>query len=188
MGGMLLALFPVSWCLAASQGRLTVDSFAPLHLCDWAGIASGLALFTLRPLLAELCFFWGLAGTLNGLLTPNLDYDYPHPEFFRFFALHAGVVITALYLPLGRRLGPRPGAVWRAIVATEVYVVMAGLTDWIAGSNYGFLHHLPEKPSLLDHLGSHPWYVFWLQPLGAAFFLVLYFPFWLIRRRASKHA
>ena len=180
---MLLSLYPVGWCLAMSRHFLSIDSFLPLHLCDWAGIACGVALLTHHRLAVECCYFWGLAGTLNGLITPNLQHDFPDVNYFRFFALHSGVVATALYLTIGKRLWPRPGAVFRAVVATEIYVVIAGTMDWITGSNYGFLHHLPEQHSLLHHLGPHPIYVLWLQPVGIAFFLVLYAPFWLLRRK-----
>ena len=50
--------------------------------------------------MAELAYFWGLAGTLQGLLTPNIHQGFPSPVYISFFWNHGFVVISALFLPL----------------------------------------------------------------------------------------
>ena len=190
MAVILLLAWPLKfWAFRMMGGKFVL----PMHLCDWAGIAGAIALIRRRPLAAELVYFWGLAGTLNGLLTPDLGQDFPHPRFFVFFALHGGVVITAFYMVIGLRLKPRPGAVWRMFAWTQLYVLVALVVNLLTRSssliesNYGFLLHKPVDANnpVLNALGPWPWYVFGLQGVCLTAFFLLNLPFWWARRKAE---
>ena len=187
---VLFLVWPVKVWVYRMMGH---DYVLPMHLCDWAGVIGGIALIRRRILAAELVYFWGLAGTLNGLLTPDLGQEFPHPRFFVFFSLHAGVVITALYVVIGLRLHPRPGAVWRMFLWTQVYVgvalvinLMTRTTDSIE-SNYGFLLHKPHdaKNPILESLGEWPWYIFGLEMVCLVLFFLLNLPFWWLRKKQA---
>lgn len=174
---LLLILYPAHLVVNYASGNLNRENAFPCHFCDVAAIIGAIALLTRRQRLAELVWFWGLAGTLNGLLTPALSDTFPSPRYFAFFALHGGVVIAAVYLVAGLRLRPEPGAVWRAFGWGQVYLVAAALVDLISGANYGFLRAKPTQASLLDLMGPWPWYIFALDALGIVLFLLLYLPF-----------
>ena len=60
---------------------LRLDNGLPMNLCDWAEIALIVALLTRRQFAYELGYFWGLGGTLQGVLTPPLYYDFPDLQF-----------------------------------------------------------------------------------------------------------
>src|SRR3954468_4129417 len=92
--------------LTAWRHELRLDYGLPMNLCDWAEIALIMALLTRNQLAYELGYFWGLGGTLQGLLTPPLYYDYPDLQFIFFFIQHGGVIAALLYLTLGTRLRP----------------------------------------------------------------------------------
>lgn len=183
----------LAWAVAASHFLalyfwrqdglpLTIDIVLPMHLCNWAGFAVCIALVWKKPLAAELAWFWAMAGTLQGMLTPNQAFDWPHPSFFTFFLLHSGVMIGAFQAVFGLGLKPRPGAWLRGILWTEAYVISAGSVNLLTNSNYAFLCAKPDKASLMDHLGPWPWYLLSFQVLGAAIIILLYLPF---RRSAS---
>lgn len=172
------AAYPINLAAWASTGASpTLEAMIPLHLCDVASILCGLALVTRRDLLCELSYFWGLAGTFQGLITPNLPYDFPHPVFFSFFLQHGVVVITALILPLGLGWRPRAGAGRRAFCWLLLYACLAFLTNSILGTNFGFLMRKPTEPSLLDLMPGWPWYVLFMILVGAFIFLLLSLPF-----------
>ncbi len=182
---MALALnYPASIVIGLSFGILQRDNWLPLHLCDAAALTAAWAIWKKSPRAAELAWFWGMAGTLNGLLTPNLLSGFPHPAFFCFFWLHGLVVVASLHLACGRRLHPQPGGFWRALGSSQVYLVIAGLVDWLAGTNYAFLREKPAAASLIDHLGPWPWYILALEGLAVVFFLILHLPF-ALRRKIS---
>lgn len=135
-----------------------VDVTLPLHLCDLAWIAAAWALWTHRAFPVALTFFWGLTLTVQGIVTPTLGEDLPHPRYFAFWALHLLIVWAAVYLVVGLGRVPR----WRdygATVATTVaWAVVTYLFNEVADTNYGYLQRKPSG-SILDLFGPWPWYV-----------------------------
>lgn len=181
--GLMLVAWPLDvWAASFGSKGITLEHVLPLHLCDLASFAGIVALLRRDPFAAEIAWFWGMAGTLNGLLTPALLYDFPNPAFFSFFLLHAGVIITAIYLVGGPRLWPRPGAVMRVFVLSLGYFAFVATTNALLGTNFAFVCHKPETPSLLDSFGPHPWYVLALPLLALVAFILFYLPFWALRK------
>ncbi len=178
------AAYPLSQAAWESVGGSPkLDAILPLHLCDIAAFTCGFALITRRPLLCELSYFWGLAGTMQGLLTPNLAYDFPHPVFLAFFMQHGVIVITALLLPLGLGWRPRKGAALRAFKWVLIYAISATMVNLTLGTNFGFLQSKPDEASLLDVMPPWPGYVFCLIVLAGIFFYLLSLPFKRLRQK-----
>jgi len=165
------------WGLSAARGALTLDNGLPMNLCDWAEIALIVALLTRHQFAYELGYFWGLGGTLQGVLTPPLYWDFPDPQFIFFFIQHGGVVASLLYLTLGTRLRPTWRSLPRVIAATFGYLAAAGLADWLLGVNYGFLRAKPAGQNLLTLMSPWPWYIPELVAAGLLFVLLYYAPF-----------
>jgi hypothetical integral membrane protein (TIGR02206 family) len=130
----------------------------PLHLCDLAWIAATWALWTHKPFPVALTFFWGLTLTIQGVITPALNEDVPHPRYFAFWALHLLIVWAAVYLVIGLGKVPR----WRdygATVATTLgWAAATYALNVVADTNYGYLMRKPRS-SILDLFGPWPWYV-----------------------------
>jgi hypothetical integral membrane protein (TIGR02206 family) len=167
--------------------QLRLDNGLPLNLCDWAEIALVVALLTRHQFAYELGYFWGLGGTLQGVLTPPLYYDFPDLQFIFFFIQHGGVVAALLYLTLGVRMRPTPRSLPRVIAASFLYLGVAALADWLLGVNYGFLRAKPLGQNLLTQMSPWPWYIPELVVAGTGFLLLYYSPFaladWIRRRR-----
>jgi hypothetical integral membrane protein (TIGR02206 family) len=185
-----LAVLLVAWFLAyhlmvALQGSYELDFDLPLHLTDAATMVAAVALWTLRPLLFELTYFWGLTASLQATLTPGLGADDRFPSFFywQYFVTHSGVVLAAVLLAFGVGLTAKPGAVRRVFLATAAWAAVAALGNALTGGNYMFLTERPETASLLDYMGRWPWYILGAGLLVVAMFAVLDLPF--RRRRAA---
>lgn len=150
------------------SGRMKdLNHILPLHLCDLTSLIAAAALVTRKPLLCEMTYYLGLGGTLQGLITPNLLNDFPHPTYFSFFQLHLFVVIAALFLPLGLGWRPRTPLLkttTRIFLIICAYLIVIYGVNSLLGTNYAFVMHKPENPSLYDHLGPYPWYL--LSVLG----------------------
>lgn len=185
---LLISSYPAK-ILARFWGEIEItrDMMFPLHLCDMAAITGFFALVFRHRMAAELTYFWGLAGTFQALLTPSTCFDYPSPAFFTFFQLHSGVVIAALYLPIGLGWRPREGAVLRAWFWGLGYMVLAGAVNFLIGSNYGFLREKAEA-SLMDFIGPWPAYIGVMAVLALVFFAILALPFRLIGGRENSLA
>jgi hypothetical integral membrane protein (TIGR02206 family) len=166
-------------------GAFDLQSVLPAQYCDLAAFAGAAALWTHRHVFCEIVYFFGLSGTLQGLLTPALTRDYPSFSYFHFFTAHVAVVTASLYVVLALRHEPRPGAVGRAMIVMSCYAAAVGLLNAALGTNYGFLCAKSPNPSLLDFMGPWPWYLVPLWFAGLLFYSALYLPFWLARRRVE---
>jgi hypothetical integral membrane protein (TIGR02206 family) len=180
LAGLLLANWIAYEVIRARDGQFTPMDALPMQLCDWAMLAVMAALITLRERIYEVAYFWGMAGTLQAILTPNLQEGFPSPRFINFFVSHCGIVVAVMHLTAVEGLRPRPRSIARAMLWSEVYFVTALAVNGLTGANYGFLTHKPLGKSLLDWLSpNHPLYLLELNLLAAAFYLALYSPFWL---------
>jgi len=182
----MLAAVVTSWVVrSATYGSWTAAGSLPLALCDVAVIVAALACWWPRPLLVELTWFWGLAGTLQAVITPDLGVPFPHLLFFEYVVGHLGIVVAACYLVVGLGVTPRPGAIVRTFTITAAYTGLVGAVDGLTGGNYMFLRARPPTWSLLSVLGPWPWYILSAAAVAVVLLAVLDLPF---RRRRSGTA
>jgi hypothetical integral membrane protein (TIGR02206 family) len=173
------------WLWLGFQHAWSLSYALPLQLCDVVAFISAGALWFRRPLLVELTYFWGLAGTLNGLISPDLPDHFPSYLFLQYFIAHGTIVAAALLLVVGLQITPRRGALARIIALTlALFVVDAG-ANLLTGGNYMYLRHTPAVPSLLDLMGPWPWYIVAASILAVALFIALDLPY-AIRRRVPR--
>src|SRR3989475_10327721 len=137
-----------TWSAAASL---------PVHLCDVAGFVAAAALLWRQLVLVEVAYFWGLGGTLQAVLTPDLKDHFPSFPYLQFYVTHDLVILAALFLVVGLALQPRPGAVRRIFALTVVFAIVVGLIDLGTGGTYMYLRQGPVRGSLLDLMGPWPW-------------------------------
>ena len=190
MLALVLVLDEVSWwvyLLAGGQPGSVLAQSLPLQLCDVAIFVTAAALWARAPLLVEVTYFWGLAGTLQALLTPDLPQHFPSYPYFQYYIAHGGVVASALLLVVGLRIHPRPGSLLRIAAVTLAYVALVGVVDAITGADYMYLRAKPPSATLLDVLGPWPWYLLGATAIGLVLFAVLDAPF-RISRQAVRSA
>ncbi len=168
--------------LLRRHGALAIETIAPMHLCDWAAITAVITLVHPNQRTYELCYFWALGGTLQALITPDLPYGFPDLRFINFFALHGGVIASALYMTLCLGMRPVAGSLPRVLGWSAVYLAAAVGTNFVFKTNFGYLREKPSHPSLFDYMAPWPFYIAQLIPLAIAFCLVCYLPFFLIDR------
>ena len=168
------------------NGWLTLGDELPLNLCDWANIAVIAALLTKNQRAYELGYFWALAGTLQGLLTPDTPFDFPEVRFIIFAIFHAGIIAAVLYLTFGARMRPYTSSLLPVALWSLGYAAVAGLADWRLGTNYGFLRHAPANVSVFAFLPPWPQYIPMLIAIGLASLFVYYAPFWIYDRVRAR--
>ena len=174
------------WVWAAVHHQWAVNYALPLQLCDFAAFVSAAALWFRRPLLVELTYFWGLAGTTNGIITPDLGDHFPSYLFFQYYVAHGAIVCAALFLVVGLRIAPRPWAALRMAGLTAGLAVLDGGADVVLNGNYMYRRHAPGVHSLLDLMGPWPWYLLAASGLALVFFFLLDLPFTIGRRFATR--
>jgi hypothetical integral membrane protein (TIGR02206 family) len=191
--GMLSAVLVLNYVVylifIRSRGTTTWQQMLPMQLCDWGMVVVMVAMWTGNQRWFEVAYFWGIGGTLQAVLTPNLHFGFPDWRFISFFTSHCGIIIGVVFLMLTRRYRPYPMSIVRAFLWSEFYFLVTYITDKLTGFNYGFLLHKPEAFSILSFLSdSHPLYLMEMHGLALLFFLGLYAPFGiydLLRRGRS---
>lgn len=183
---LLIANWAFWYWLFWRRGWLNWSDALPMNLCDWAAIAAIVALLSRSQRAYELAYFWALAGTLQGLITPGTPYDFPEVRFIIFSISHGGLIAAVLYLTFGTRMRPFVSSLLPVIGWSLVYAAAAGLTDGVLNVDYGFLRAKPANVSLFDFMPAWPRYIPVLILLGFASALVYYAPWFIadsVRRR-----
>lgn len=163
------------------MGPWTVANGLPLYLCDAAAFLAGVACVSRWRPLVELTWFWGLAGSIFGLLTPELEANAWHLLFVQYLVGHVAIVVAACYLVLGLGITPAPHAVRRNFLVTIGYAAGCGVVDAVSGGNYMLLRHKPASWSPLNLFGPWPWYLVVAGLAGLGLFLLWD---WVARRFA----
>jgi hypothetical integral membrane protein (TIGR02206 family) len=183
------ALLIVTWiawyALFIARDWLALGNALPMNLCDWATIALLVTLIRPNQRAFELAYFWAFAGTIQGLVTPDVNYSFPEPQFVVFFLGHAAILAAALYLTLGTRMRQVPASIPRVVSWTLVYATTASLTDWLLGTNYGFFRAKPNHATFFDLMPAWPYYSPETVLLGVLAALVLYLP-WFVFDKITK--
>ncbi|HET9410461.1 MAG TPA: TIGR02206 family membrane protein [Candidatus Dormibacteraeota bacterium] len=175
---LLIVVNEVGWWVWAWQAsRLSLQNNLPLFLCDVAAFVAAAALITRAPLLVEVTYFWGIAGTANGIISPDIGDHFPSYPFFQYFIQHGAIPAAALFLVVGLRIYPRPWAAVRVFALSVVLVVVDAFANLLTDGNYMFLRTVPPGANLLDLFGPWPWYIFGGALLTVVFFAALDAPF-----------
>jgi hypothetical integral membrane protein (TIGR02206 family) len=188
---IVLVIDEVSWWVYLVAGGVPGSKLAqslPLQLCDAAIFVAAAALWTRNQLLVEVTYFWGIAGTLQALLTPDLPQHFPSYPYWQYYIAHGGVVAAAMLLVVGMRLHPRRWAVARVLGLTIAYAVFVFVVDLVTLSDYMYLRSKPSSATLLDVLGPWPVYILSASLIGIALFAILDAPFRIKLHRSSASA
>jgi hypothetical integral membrane protein (TIGR02206 family) len=164
-----------------SRGVVDWREMLPMQMCDWGMVVVIVAMWTGSQRWFEVAYFWGIGGTLQAVLTPNLRFGFPDWRFISFFTSHCGIIIGVVFLMLTCRYRPYPMSIVRVWLWTEFYFVVTLVVDELTGFNYGFLLHKPEAFSVLSFLSDwRPLYLVEMHGVALLFFLGLYAPFAIV--------
>ncbi len=183
-----------------ATGTWELTESLPLHICEMGVYVTAAALMLAvdrrnaldagrQPSLTragqalyEIAYYWGLGGTLQAIVTPDVTEAYPSPVYFRYFITHGGIIVGAIVMTLGLGLRPRRGS-WKWIWLLTLGVAVAVFAmNILLGANYMYLCGPPTNASLIDYLGPYPWYLLPLALVATASILLWYTPWWIIDR------
>jgi hypothetical integral membrane protein (TIGR02206 family) len=170
---LILAAWTGEYVADVVLGIWTARYALPLQLTDAVSLTAALALWTRRPLLVELTYFWTFTASLQAVLTPDLGQAFPSVFYFTYFTYHVGAIVAACFLVFGCRLYPRAGSVWRVYGTTLAFAVVAGAGDLLTGGNYMYLRNKPLHNSLLSVLGPWPWYILGGAAVGLLLLVII---------------
>lgn len=151
----------------------------PLHLCQLAVIVLGLMLMTRTYLYFEIAYFWGVGGGTMAILTPDLAYGFPDPQYLMHNLTHVLIYAGVIYGLTVFRFRPT----WHSFgvsfgTAFLLMVLVFPLNYWLGhGANYLFLRYRPQAGSLLDFLPEPPWHIPYVVLIALVIYFLSFLPF-----------
>lgn len=175
LAGLFLLVYGVGlWTYKLRDGFDRLDDL-PLQLCDITYLLCMACFVNPRRVPLTLVTYWGLAGTLQALVTPDLRKAFPSLEFCFFFIGHS-VIVLAVFFLLGRApqrdLAGVKG-VSTAFAGLLAYTLVVGGLDYLFSLNYGYLAQKPDAASVLDYLGPWPVYIASTLAYALVLFIIL---------------
>jgi hypothetical integral membrane protein (TIGR02206 family) len=164
------------------KGDFNYQEDLPLHLCSFLGLTAPLLSLTKKFVYYEVFFFLVMAGTLQSVITPD-QYNYLNFPFFRYWFVHAGLVIFMMYATFVYKMRPTLKSVWKSFLGMQVYMLLMFVLNYFLGSNYFYTNKKPDAATLLDLFGDWPQYVFVVELIVIPYFLLIYLPFYLTRKK-----
>lgn len=160
----------------------------PLNMCTLAVYLSAWMLVTQNKRVFEVVYFWGLGGTTQALLTPDIEEGFPALSYLLFFLWHGAIIVSIFYSMIVLRLRPYLGSLPRVMGITAGAAAIAFAVNLWLDTNFMYLMAKPVGPSLLDWFGPWPWYLLGLLIVSLLSFVLLYLPFFLadlVNRKTS---
>jgi hypothetical integral membrane protein (TIGR02206 family) len=174
-----LVLWEGSWhAWNIYYGTWTVQTMLPLHMCAIILWLSVYMLLTKNYTIYEIAYFLGIGGALQALLTPDVgNYALPHFRALQTMCSHGGLVLAALFMTVVEGYRPTLQSFKRVMIWANIYMAFIFILNLVIGSNYLFIGHKPEFPTLIDMLAPWPWYILELEVIAFVILGVMYIPF-----------
>ena len=178
----LLILIEISWHVwALIVGVWHINHALPLHLCSVGAILSIFMLIKRNYSTFEVLYFWGIAGAVQAILTPDLrGYNFPHFHFVWYFASHGMVILAVLWMLIVEKVRPTWSSLRKTVLITILYALVVYPINVVTGGNYMLLMQAPVVPTLADFLDVWPGYIFWLPVVALLIATMCYLPFAII--------
>ena len=174
--------------------KINLNSFNPaqdisLHMCGFSLFISCYALYTRNQTAFELSFFWGLAGALQAIVTPDpTRFYFGYISTLWSFLSHGLIILNVFWMIFVFEMRCRKYSLVNTVLVTNGAIFVVGIINKLIGNgaNYWFICEKPsgENPALI---GEWPYYLITFQLAGILFMMLIYLPMWIaVKRNLSK--
>ncbi|MFD0836822.1 TIGR02206 family membrane protein [Mariniflexile aquimaris] len=186
--GFGVSLFVVAFHLySISLGNYKIETDLPLYLCSLTAILIPVFTVYRKNWMYEILVFWIIAGTSQGVITPDILEGFPSFDYFRYWTVHLGLLTIIFYATFVFDMRPKLKSVFKSFFALQIYLIVMMLINYVLKANYFYLNEKPKSASVLDLFGEWPYYIMVAQLLLIPYFLIIYLPFYLANRNAKKN-
>ncbi len=166
----------------AIGGRFTLAESLPIHICGIMIITCIILLLSKNQTFFEICFYLGISGPIQALITPDAKFPFPHFMYFQTFIAHGGILLTVFYFIFVEKFRPKNVfALIKVAIITNLYMILILGLNYLLNSNYLFLMGPLDNPTLVDIFvqifGRPPLHIIGLELMGVISFAFLHL-FW----------
>ena len=192
IGYIVMLNYPAWVMLEIIAGSFDVSLHLPVHLCRVSSLLIPLVMVKQHFLTFEILFFWGLSGSLQGAITPDISAGFPHFHYFRFWVGHNGIILALIHAVVVFRMRPTIHSLWKSFVALNIFLILAVIANLILDANYFWICGKPTTPtgehvpSILDFMGPWPWYILSAEFVAILHFFLAYSPFYFLNKNGKN--
>jgi hypothetical integral membrane protein (TIGR02206 family) len=170
-----------------SIGYWNLQQNLPVHLCSITNILCIVLLINYKQWIAELVYYWGLAGGIQSLLTPEFTIGMGGYNFYSYFINHGGLILVVAYMIVHFEFVPRPKSWLWTLGYTQLLAIGVGIVNYFVHANYMYLSKKPQvkNPFLI---GEWPYYIIILEAVALLHFFVFYLPFYWSNKKKNALA
>lgn len=150
----------------------------PLHLCNIMTLVMPFIMWFKWRFLWGVTFFWILAGCAQSIFTPTLTESLPHYEAVRYWAVHAVIILGALYGLYVYGYKPTVKDAVLSVLGMNMLAAILYPVNLVLGSNYMYLNGKPPGKTFYDLLGPWPDYILVLEFVIILVFSLILLPFY----------
>ncbi len=174
---VILATNVFSLSMRLIPERWNLDSSLPLHLCDFAWMASCWSLIVQErrhALAHQMVFYWGLGLSTQAFIQPTLHHGIQTLDYWFFWIPHWQIVAVGLLNYFGFGLRPSWAGFRRTVAWTVFLVLCVTAMNIVLETPYCFTGRgTPENPTVVDVFGPWPWRILVLFAVVIAWFAIL---------------
>jgi hypothetical integral membrane protein (TIGR02206 family) len=158
------------------NGYWNLQQNLPVHLCSISYFLCITTLINYKQWLAECLYYWGIAGGIQSLLTPEFTVGMEGYNFYAYFIDHGGMLLVIIYMIVHLNFVPRPKSWLWVLGYTQLVAIGVGIINYTVSANYMYLSAKPEVSNPFV-IGEWPYYIIVLEVVALVHFWVLYLPF-----------
>ena len=174
-----LDIFDTIYRIADNNFSIVDD--LPLHMCGLSLYLGAYTLYNKYQQGFELCYFWGIGGALQAILTPD-STDFTNSYYiFTFMLSHSLIVLSVLWMIIVLDMRFRAFALLRTILITNILLIPMGIINLLLKSNYFYLCEKPpaDNPFLI---GEWPIYLLYLEFFAIIILGIINIPMLLLNK------
>jgi hypothetical integral membrane protein (TIGR02206 family) len=157
------------------DGTFLLSSHLPLQMCGITAYLSGIVVFYRKQFIFEFLYFWGLAGFIHSVLTPEFTTEVNTFTIINYYLSHSLIFVVPVWLMLMMDMRLKIGSWWTNFLYTQPLLIFVMIINWSVGGNYMYLAEAPLAENPLIFTRVWPWYILTFEFLVIAHFLIFYY-------------
>ena len=122
-------------------GIFELATSLPFELCTISLLLASIMIVTKSYRIYEIVFFTGIIGASQAILTPNLQYAFPHFRFIEYFIAHILLIWAPLFMTWVEGYRPTLQSIKRTMIFLNILIPLVSFVNYKTGGNYMFLAH-----------------------------------------------
>ena len=156
IGVFICSVVIIFHCLQLIKGNYNFSTDLPLYLCSSMALFIPFYTYKQSYKIFEILVFWVFAGTLQGIITPDIPEGFPSFDYFRYWTVHLGLVFIMLYSIVVLNYTPTVKSVFKSFFALQCYALCMFGINYLLNANYSYLNKKPDIATVLDYFGEWP--------------------------------